>query len=57
MPERHPPAAADPTPPERVCEACGYRVIEFRPLSHCPMCGTLAGALWQDGVLVAASAA
>ena len=42
---------------ERTCEGCGYEMIEFRPLPHCPMCGALAGAVWQDGVLVAASAA
>jgi rubrerythrin len=48
---------ADRLPAERTCDACGYEVIEFRPLAHCPMCGALAGAVWQDGVLAAAPAA
>jgi rubrerythrin len=55
--ELHPPAAADPLPRQWACDACGYEAVEFRPLPHCPMCGAVAGAVWQDGVLVAASAA
>jgi hypothetical protein len=49
--------ALDRRPLERTCAACGYAVVEFRPLPHCPMCGAIPGAVWQDGVLVAASAA
>jgi rubrerythrin len=43
-------------PAERACDACGYRVIEFRPLDHCPMCGAVAADL-AHAVVVAAPAA
>jgi rubrerythrin len=55
--ELHPAPAPDLLPAERTCDACGYEVVEFRPLPHCPMCGALPGAVWPHGVLVAASAA
>lgn len=50
-------AALEPAPAERTCDACGYLVIEFRPLDRCPMCGMVAAELVPAAVVVAASAA
>ena len=50
-------SAAQPGPAEHACDACGYLVIEFRPLDRCPMCGTVAAELVPDVVVVTASAA
>jgi rubrerythrin len=47
----------EPEPAEHACDVCGYRVIEFRPLDHCPMCGAVAAALLPAALVVAAPAA
>jgi rubrerythrin len=47
----------EPGPAEDACDACGYRVIVFRPLDHCPMCGAVATELTPAAVVVAAPAA
>jgi rubrerythrin len=41
---------------ERTCDACGYQVVEFRPLDHCPMCGSVREHLRPVAAVVPARA-
>ena len=49
--------AVEREPAERACDACGYVVIEFRPLGHCPMCGSAVTEPVLAAAVVSASAA